>query len=38
VWSVYTDEPLAERMKRAIDILWLGMAPRDSVTSAPSQS
>jgi transposase InsO family protein len=33
LWSVYGDDSLAERIDRAIDILWTGFAPREPVTS-----
>jgi AcrR family transcriptional regulator len=32
LWSVYGDDSLAERLDRAIDILWTGFAPREQVT------
>ncbi len=38
MWSVYGDESLAERMGRALDILWMGIAPREPVTIAAPQS
>jgi AcrR family transcriptional regulator len=33
LWSVYGDDSLAERLDRAIDILWTGFSPREDVTS-----
>jgi AcrR family transcriptional regulator len=33
LWSVYGDDSLAERLDRAIDILWTGFAPREHVSS-----
>jgi AcrR family transcriptional regulator len=33
LWSVYGDDSLAERLDRAIDILWTGFTPREAVTS-----
>jgi len=38
MWSVYGDASLAERIERAMETLWMGMAPRGSVTTAPPQS
>jgi AcrR family transcriptional regulator len=29
MWSLYADASLTERMKRAVDVLWSGMAPRN---------
>jgi AcrR family transcriptional regulator len=29
LWSVYGDDSLAERLERAIDILWVGFSPRE---------
>jgi AcrR family transcriptional regulator len=34
LWSVYGDDSLAERIDRAIDILWTGFVPREDVTSS----
>jgi AcrR family transcriptional regulator len=31
LWSVYGDDSLAERLERAIDILWNGFIPREGV-------
>jgi AcrR family transcriptional regulator len=33
LWSVYGDDSLAERLERAIDILWTGFISREDVTS-----
>jgi AcrR family transcriptional regulator len=33
LWSVYGDDSLAERLERAIDILWTGFVNREDVTS-----
>lgn len=33
LWSVYGDDSLAERLERAIDILWTGFINREDVTS-----
>ena len=38
LWSVYGDDSLAERMERAIDILWTGFVPREPVTSGAANS
>ena len=38
MWSVYGDASLAERIERAMEILWMGMAPREPVTMARSES
>ena len=33
LWSVYGDDSLAERLDRAIDILWTGFVPREGAAS-----
>jgi AcrR family transcriptional regulator len=38
MWSVYGDASLAERIERAMEILWSGMAPREPVTISPAES
>ncbi len=38
LWSVYGDASLPERINSALNILWLGLAPREPVTPAPQQS
>jgi AcrR family transcriptional regulator len=38
MWSVYGDASLAERIERAMEILWMGIAPREPVTTAAPQS
>jgi AcrR family transcriptional regulator len=38
LWSVYGDDSLAERIERAIDILWTGFSPREDVTSGVEKS
>ena len=38
LWSVYGDDSLAERIERAIDILWTGFSPREDVTSGAEKS
>jgi AcrR family transcriptional regulator len=37
MWSVYGDASLAERIERAMEILWMGIAPREPVTTAAPQ-
>jgi len=38
LWSVYGDASLPERIHTALNVLWLGLAPRERVTPAPEQS
>ena len=38
MWSLHGDASLAERIERAMEILWMGIAPREPVTVTPSQS
>jgi AcrR family transcriptional regulator len=38
LWSVYGDDSLAERLERAIDILWTGFVPHEPVTSGTPKS
>jgi AcrR family transcriptional regulator len=38
VWSVFGDASLPERVQTALNVIWTGIAPRDPVTAAPSQS
>jgi AcrR family transcriptional regulator len=38
LWSVYGDDSLAERLERAVDILWTGFVPREQVTSGTAKS
>jgi AcrR family transcriptional regulator len=38
MWSVYGDASLAERIERAMEILWMGIAPRAPVTMALAES
>jgi AcrR family transcriptional regulator len=38
MWSVYPDASLAERIEQAMEILWMGMAPREPVTTGSPQS
>jgi AcrR family transcriptional regulator len=37
MWSLYGDASLAQRIERAMEILWMGMAPREAVTLAAPQ-
>jgi len=38
MWSVYGDASLAERIEQAMEILWMGLAPREPVTTVSPQS
>jgi AcrR family transcriptional regulator len=38
MWSLYGDASLADRIERAMEILWMGMAPRAQATPAEPQS
>jgi AcrR family transcriptional regulator len=38
MWSVYGDASLSERIERAMEILWMGIAPREPVTVAEAES
>ena len=38
LWSVYGDASLPERIHTALNVLWLGLAPREPVTPTPQQS
>jgi AcrR family transcriptional regulator len=38
MWSLHGDTSLADRIERAMEILWMGMAPRKEATPAPVQS
>jgi AcrR family transcriptional regulator len=38
IWSVQGDASLAERIERAMEVLWMGIAPRAPVTTALPQS
>jgi AcrR family transcriptional regulator len=38
LWSVYGDASLPERIHTALDVLWMGLAPRDRVTPAAQHS
>ena len=38
MWSLYGDASLPDRIERAMEILWMGLAPREGVTQAASKS
>jgi AcrR family transcriptional regulator len=38
MWSLHGDASLSERIERALEILWMGLAPREGVTQAASES
>jgi AcrR family transcriptional regulator len=38
MWSLHGDASLSDRIERALEILWLGLAPRGGVTQAVSES
>ena len=38
MWSPHGDASLSERIERALEILWMGLAPREGVTQAASES
>src|ERR1700731_3239829 len=38
MWSLYGDASLSDRIERAMEIVWMGLAPREPVTPAPVQS
>jgi AcrR family transcriptional regulator len=38
MWSLHGDASLSDRIERALEILWLGLAPRVGVTQAASES
>jgi AcrR family transcriptional regulator len=38
MWSVWGDSSLAERIEQAMEILWMGIAPRELVTEPPPES
>jgi AcrR family transcriptional regulator len=37
MWSLYGDASLAERIEQAMEILWMGIAPREPVTTGSPQ-
>jgi AcrR family transcriptional regulator len=37
MWSVYGDATLPDRINTALNVLWMGLAPRDSTSAAPGQ-
>ena len=38
MWSLHGDASLSDRIERALEILWMGLAPREGVTQAASES
>jgi AcrR family transcriptional regulator len=38
MWSLHGDASLSERIERALEVLWMGLAPREGVTQAGSES
>jgi len=38
MWSLYGDASLSDRIERAMEILWMGLAPREPVTLGVAQS
>jgi AcrR family transcriptional regulator len=38
MWSFYGDASLSDRIERAMEIVWLGLAPREPVTARGEQS
>ena len=38
MWSLHGDASLSDRIERALEILWMGLAPREGVTQAGSES
>ena len=38
MWSLHGDASLSDRIERALEILWMGLAPREGVTQAASKS
>jgi AcrR family transcriptional regulator len=38
MWSLHGDASLSDRIERALEILWLGLAPRDAVTPVAAES
>jgi AcrR family transcriptional regulator len=38
MWSLYGDASLSDRIERAMEIVWLGLAPREPVTPGLEQS
>jgi AcrR family transcriptional regulator len=37
IWSVFGDASLPERITTALNVLWMGLAPRDSAAALPQQ-
>jgi hypothetical protein len=38
MWSLHGDASLSDRIERALEILWMGLAPREGVTQAGLES
>jgi len=38
MWSLHGDASLSDRIERALEVLWMGLAPREGVTQAASES
>ena len=38
MWSLHGDASLSDRIERALEVLWMGLAPREGVTQAGSES
>ena len=38
MWSLHGDASLSDRIERALEVLWMGLAPRETVTQAGSKS
>jgi AcrR family transcriptional regulator len=38
LWSVYGDASLPERIHTALNVLWMGLAPREAATPAPPEA
>ena len=38
MWSLHGDASLSDRIERALEVLWMGLAPREVVTQAASES
>jgi AcrR family transcriptional regulator len=38
MWSLHGDASLSDRIERALEVLWMGLAPREGATQAGSES
>jgi AcrR family transcriptional regulator len=38
MWSLHGDASLSDRIERALEVLWMGLAPREGVTQVASES